>query len=149
MYACCKIAPKREFIQAVLNLSNLPMPQRWNSVLNYTNVSGNNCLMITLELMLWHHKSMRKFPTSSTGLFEEIESTLLFLIEQGDIHGLDMIKILNWRNKSGNTLFSRAVVYSEKISSALLERDVFVNTVDCQFSGPWLKWSKVRWLKVR
>ena len=83
------------------------------------------------------------------GLFEEIESTLLFLIEQGDIHGLDMVKILNWRNKSGNTLFSRAAAYSEKISLALLERDVFVNTVDCQFSGPWLKWLKVRWLKVR
>ena len=92
--------------------------------------------MITLELMIWHHSSTGNLPTSSTGLFGEIESTLLFLIEQGDIHGFDMIRILNWRNKSGATLFSRTSVYSKKITLTLLERGIIVNTVNSDFNGP-------------
>ena len=95
--------------------------------------------MATLELMVWHQIATRSYPTSSTGLFKEIETTLLFLIEQGDKHDVDMKKVLNWKNKTGETLLSKAVKYSEKISFALFDREVVINVINCRFKTPLFK----------
>ena len=77
--------------------------------------------------------------TSLTGMFTEIETSVLFLVEEGEKHGVEMSTILNTRNKEGTTLFNWATIYSEKIALALLERNVIVNTIDSNFVTPKFK----------
>ena len=105
------------------------------SILEFTDKNGDSCLMISFQPM----KRYKKFPTSSTGMFSEIEKTLLFLIEEGEKRGVEMNTILNTRNKTGRTLFHWATQYSEKIALVLLERNVIVNTIKSNFDTPWFK----------
>ena len=106
------------------------------TVLEFTAEDGNNCLMISFQSM-WRYKNRTKnYPSSSTRIFSEIETTIMFLIEEGDKCGVEMDKILNTKDKSGKTLFSWAARYSEKIALALLERNVIVNTIESDFETP-------------
>ena len=109
------------------------------SILEFTVEDGNNCLMILFQPMERYWNKIRKHPSSSTGMFSEIETTLLFLIEEAEGCGVEMSTILNTRNKNGTTLFQWASQYSEKIALALLERNVIVNTVESDFDTPYFK----------
>ena len=72
-------------------------------------------------------------------MFAEIEETIMFLIEEGERHGVEMNTILNTRNQEGETLFDWATQYSEKIALALLQRSVTVNTIRGDFATPEFK----------
>ena len=72
-------------------------------------------------------------------MITEIEEAILYLIEQGEKHGVEMKTIIDTRNKNGNTLFGWATKYSENIALALLERDVVVNTIKNDFDTPWFE----------
>ena len=109
------------------------------SILEFTDEYGNNCLMISFQPMSNYKIKTDEYPSSSTGMFSEIETTLLFLIEEGEKHGVEMSTILNTRDKNGVTLFHWATIYSEKISLALLERNVLVNTIKSDFLTPLFK----------
>ena len=109
------------------------------SILEFTDEDGNNCLMTSFQRMQWYLKKTQNYPSSSTGMFSEIETTLLFLIEEGERHGVEMSTILNTRAKNGDTLFQWATLYSEKIALALLERNVIVNTISSDFQTPSFK----------
>ena len=108
-------------------------------VLEFTDKDGFNCLMISFQPIINYYDETDENPTSSTGMFSEIETTVRYLIEEGDKHGVDMSTILNARNKNGETLFVWATEYSEKIALALLERNVIVNTIDSTFQTPIFK----------
>ena len=109
------------------------------SILEFTNETGSNCLMTSFQSMYRYWYGTGEYPTCSTGMFSEIENTLLFLIEEGERHGVEMSTILNTRNKQGSTLFSWATQFSEKIALALLERNVIVNTITSNFDTPQFK----------
>ena len=106
------------------------------SILEYTDKYGTNCLIISFQPMEWYRIETKKYPTTLTGMFTEIEDTIMYLIEEGEEHGVDMQTILDTRNKAGQTLFHWATQYSEKIALALLERDVIVNTIRYDFVTP-------------
>ena len=109
------------------------------SILEYTNEDGNNCLMISFQPMSKYKNKTKKWPTTSTGMFTEIEEAIMFLIDEGEKHGVDTKTVIDTRNKNGNTLFYGAAQYSEKIALALLERDVIVNTITSDFGTPFFK----------
>ena len=104
------------------------------SILEYTDKFGNNCLMVSFQPMWQYNDRTDEDPTTSTGMFTEIEETILYLIKEGEKYGVDMKTILDTRNKSGSTIFSLATKYSENIALALLERDVTVNTIISKFN---------------
>ena len=95
--------------------------------------------MATFQSIITYNGKTGDYPSSSTGMFSEIESTLLFLIEEGEKCGVEMSTILNTRDKDGQTLFLWATRYSEKIALALLERNVIVTTIKSNFDTPWFK----------
>ena len=109
------------------------------TIFDFTNENGSNCLLISFVSMDWYQSKTGQFPTKSTGMFSEIETTILFLIEQGEKHVFEMGTILNARSKQGVTLFQWATRYSEKIALALLEHKVIVNTITSDFCTPWFK----------
>ena len=91
------------------------------SILEFTEKrAGYNCLMASLNPMFNNKISTGKNPTASTGMFSEIESTILYLIEEGEKHGVEMKSILDNRSKDGGTLFRYATVVSEKTALKLL-----------------------------
>ena len=109
------------------------------SVLEYTDAEGFSCLMVSFQPINRYWNVTKEYANSSTGMFSEIETTIMFLIKEGEKHGVDMSKVLNTRDKEGKTLFHMATEYSEKIALALLERNVIVNTISSDFNTPWFK----------
>ena len=74
------------------------------------------------------------FPSSQ--MLHEIEESCLYLIELGRSFNLDMKKILNHTAKDGNTLFSEASIFSERLTEYLLGEKVKINSVDDSFMTP-------------
>ena len=77
------------------------------SVFEFTERNGNNCLMISFHPMQNYKDETKKNPTSSTGMFTEIETTILYLIVEGEKHGVEISTILNTSSKSGGTRSAR------------------------------------------
>ena len=109
------------------------------SILEFTDTDGFNCLMISFQRMWEYKNETGNYPTRSTGMFSEIETTIFFLIEEGERCGVEMSTILNTRSNDGTTLFDWATQFSEKIALALLERNIIVNTIRGDFDTPWFK----------
>ena len=95
--------------------------------------------MMSFVPMWWYWKKTKEYPTSSTGMFSEIETTPLFFIGESERRGIEISTILNARCKNGQTFFKLSTEYSEKIALALLERNVIVNTIRSDFDTPWFK----------
>ena len=112
------------------------MPKLVESIFNYKSKNGTNCLIISFEMMAKYHNKTGKLPDSSMPMFNEIESTILYLIKLAEDNKLNMDKILNWVNKIGKTLFWNAAYYSESLALELLKRNVDVKTVDHLFRTP-------------
>ena len=66
-------------------------------------------------------------------MFNEIESTILYLIKLAEENKLNLKNILNWVAEDGQTLFWNAALYSEPLTLELLSRNVDVKTVDYLF----------------
>ena len=109
------------------------------SILEFKNDSGSNSLMISFNPIWRYWNETKTYPTSSTGMFSDIEATVLLLIREGEKQGVEMSTILNTRNQEGETLFDWATQYSEKIALALLQRSVTVNTIRGDFATPEFK----------
>ena len=107
------------------------------SIFESANKNGYNCLMILFDLNGWYKNKTSKFPDSSMAMFNEIESTALFLIKMAEDNNLNMDAILNWTADDGETLFSNAAYFSESLANELLKNnDVVVTTVDELFRVP-------------
>ena len=69
-------------------------------------------------------------------MFNEIESTIFYLIRLAEDNKLNMDKILNSMTENGKTLFWYAANNSESLALELLKRNVDVKTVDHLFKTP-------------
>ena len=112
------------------------MPKLVESIFDYKNKNGSNCMLISFEMMNRYNIETGNFSDSSMPMFNEIESTLFYLIKLAEDNKLNMDKILNWTANDGETLFKSAAWYSESLATELLKRNVDVKTVDNLFQTP-------------
>ena len=109
------------------------------SIFDYKNNTGSNCMLISFQMMVKYCNETRKYPDSSMPMFNEIESSILYLIELAENNKLEMDKIVNFTSNIGDTLFQNATFYSESLAIELLNRNVDVRTLDYYFQIPTFK----------
>ena len=119
VYSCCHYRPRKTWIESLVNLDEVT-PKNLEQLFAYKNDEGRNCLLEAL----WYDKS------------EGAEESVLYLIELGDQHGVDMAEVLNETDNGGGTLFYYATLRSKQLALYLFKRGVKVNTVDKSFSTP-------------
>ena len=123
---------KEAFIEGIIKLEKtLTIKKLVESTLNFKNKDGYNCLIVSFSLMTSYQNETRKIPTSSMPMFDEIESTIFYLIKLADDNKLSMNKILN--SVTGQSLFWNASFFYESLALELLTRNVDVKTVDYLF----------------
>ena len=125
------------------------MPKLVESIFNYKDKDGDNCLIVSFDLIGQYQIANRKkrktpkYPNSNMPMFDEIELTILFLIELAENNNLNMDKILNTVNEGGKTLFWNAAFNYEWLALELLGRNVDVKTVDHLFQTPLFQVSSI------
>ena len=70
---------------------------------------------------------------------KDAAESVIYLIELGDQHGVDMVKLLNKTLNNGSTLFFLATGHSEQLALYLLKRGVKVDTLNSNFETPQFK----------
>ena len=137
VYMCCFRCPKKKFIEDIIKLEKtMNMPQLAKSIFDHKNKNGINCLIVSFNMMRLYENETGNKPDSSVPMFNEIESTVLYLIKLAEDNKLNMDKILNWMAENGMNLFYGAALYSESLALELLRRNVDVKTVDNLFRTP-------------
>ena len=106
------------------------------SIFELANIERFNCLLILFDMMSRHKIKTGKYPHSSMPMFNEIESTTLYLMKVAEDNKLNMDNILNWTADNGTTLLWLTSMYSESLASKLMEMNVTVTTVDSLFQIP-------------
>ena len=86
------------------------------SIFEFTDKDGYNCLMQTFQPMWRYYNETDDYPTISTGMFSEIETTVLFLIEEGEKSG--------WTVENGVFTFNASDATGEG-NKSLLTDEVF------------------------
>ena len=119
VYSCCFEAPIKTWIESLISLDKVT-PKNVEQLFAYKDHKGSNCLMEPI----W------------SGNSKSAEESLIYLIELGDQHGVDMAKVLNETDNGGGTLFYYATLRSKQLALYLFKRGVKVNTVDKSFSTP-------------
>ena len=112
------------------------MPKLIESIFNYKNENGTDCLIISFDMMAKYYNETGNFPDSSLLMFNEIESTILCLIKRAEDNKLNMDEILNLVTENGKTLFHHATIFSESLALELLTSNVDVKTIDDLFQTP-------------
>ena len=102
-------------------------------IFSYESKNGINCMIVSFDMMAKYLSETDKFPDSSMPMFNEIESTIFYLIKLAEDNKLNMNKILNSVTENGKTLFWNAALYSESVANELLKRKVDVKIVDLLF----------------
>ena len=106
------------------------------SIFEFTVNEGYSCLLVLFDMMIKYHNQTSKLPDSNLPMFDEIESTVFYLIKMAEDNNLKMDEILNRTTNNGTTLFFQAALYSESLASELLKKNVVVTTVDNLFQTP-------------
>ena len=109
----------------------------------FADTKGNNCLLAVFNMLEGYYFEPGNCPDSNLPFFNEIESTVFFLIKWAEDNNLNMDAILNWTSKNGKTLFWFATLFSEQLALNLLKRNVNVKTVDDLFSIPTFRVSQI------
>ena len=60
-----------------------------------------------------YRNTNNKYPDLTKPMLIEAEETIIYLIQLGDQHGVNIDKVLNAVSKNGKTFFYRATVLSE------------------------------------
>ena len=137
VFACCRFCPKKQIIESIITIEKTTNKQKLvESIFDYKSKDGYNCMIVSFDMMARYTNETGNLPDSSMPMFNEIESTLFYLIKLADDNKLNMDKILNWTGDNGRTLFSNAAFYSESLATELLKRNVDVKTVDDLFQTP-------------
>ena len=136
IFACCKWFPVKAAIKSLIELvkENESEEKVARSVFEFKNQNGANCLTVIFDMATKYRNRTDGYPTGP--MLGEIEESCLFLIQLAKSAKLDLDKILNHTTKSGDTLFSDASVYSEKITAHLLTQNVQVNSINDLFVTP-------------
>ena len=146
VYSCCKWFPNKEAIKSLIEIGKQSKSEGKvvNHVFEFQNEEGFKCLNIIFTMAIWYGNSNKKYPSGP--LLAEIEETCFYLIQQAKSANLDLDKILNHTTKGGDTLFSAAAMYSEKITIQLLmetnahqENVVRVNSINDLFETPFFR----------
>ena len=109
------------------------MTELVETIFDYKSKNGYNCMMSPFEMIGYYHNETGNVPDSSMEMFNEIESTILYLIKLAEDNKLNLENIINWVTEDGQTLFWRASLNSESLALELLSRNVDVKTVDSLF----------------
>ena len=72
-------------------------------------------------------------------MLREIEESCAYLIDLAKSFNLDLKNILNHTSKNGETLFSKASIYSETITRRLLDENVHVSSINDMFVTPYFR----------
>ena len=122
VFSCCEWFPNKEAIENLVELGkqNDGGEKVVERIFEFNNYRGDNCLTILFEIAA---------NPSGTKL-RAIEETCLFLIELVKTAKLDLDKVLNHKNKIGDGLFSKALIYSEEITQVLLIEYVQLGRID-------------------
>ena len=72
------------------------------------------------------------------GKLQAYESLILYLIQLADINNIDLSALFDHTNELGESFFHNAIMFSEKIAFALIERNVKVNRINNAFTTPYL-----------
>ena len=114
----------------------MSMSKLAESIFDYEDKYGNNCMLISFDMIANYFNETGNFADSGIPMYNEIESNILYLIKLAEANKLNMKKILNWTADDGMTLFWRAAFYSESLAIELLKKNVDVKTVDDLFQTP-------------
>ena len=139
VYQCCVWYPKVNIIKkwiAFIDASN--KEKQVESIFKY-EIIGRNCFLAAFDLMRYYFFETKVFPDSSIGLYDEIESLIIYLLELAEENDIDLSQAMSQTNKAGSSFFQVASFYSEKITLELIKRNVKVNRIDNQFSTPSMK----------
>ena len=116
---------------------NQNMEQLVNDVLEYRNNNGFNCLLISTDLIVKYNNATGKYPNDTNEIKRQSEEVILYLIDLGFKHNVDMVKVLNATTNIGKTLFFGMTLYNyEKVAVLLIDNDVRVNSIDQYFQTP-------------
>ena len=124
----------KQFIEGIVKLEKtMNMSNLVESIFDYKNKNGLNCIIASIDMIGWYKIKTGNFPDSSMPMFNETESTVLFLIKLAEDNKLNINNILNWVPDNGQTLFWKAAFFTESLALKLLSRNVDVKTVDHKF----------------
>ena len=139
VFSCCKWFPKKEAIESLIELgkANEIEDKVVESVIKFQDHEGYSCLIGLFQTATKYKIRNKKYPTGS--MLHGIEESCSYLIHLAKSANLDLDKVLNHTTKNGDTLFSDASAYSEKITRQLLIEDVQVNSVDNFFMTPFFR----------
>ena len=141
VFACCWGYPEKQTIQKLIDHGNKSGEDVVRAVFEFKGQENDNCLTILFDGATKYRIKTGKYPPGWV-LFA-VEQTCSYLIELAKLAELDLNQILNHKNKSGETVFLRASLFSEKISKQLLketdangEKVVKVNSISDIFVTP-------------
>ena len=138
VFACSWWCPKREVIRAVIEKTGAKI----KDVLEYEDKDGTNCLIALFHVLKRHRNEGAGKDPSGTEMAIEVEKSVEYLIELGENEGLEMNKISEKTNKSGQTLFENATFYSPDLALQLLNRGINTKSIDEKFMTPQFKVSR-------
>ena len=147
VFYCCQEAPIKAFLVSLMTLATTTdMKTLMNDIFDYRSKNGLNCLIEAFHMASKYTNANKKLPDATEPMLIEIEETILYLIQLGDQHGVDMDKVLNAVTKNGKTLFHRATFYSERVARFLLTKNVKVNSVDQFFQTVSFRVSQIKFI---
>ena len=147
VFSCCTFFPEKDAIEKLIDLAKQEESEKKvvECVFEFQNHNWSSCLT-TIFTMALSYRCRNNNAYPSGPMLLEIEESCRFLIELAKSAKLDLNKVLNHTTKSGDTLFSRASVFSEKITEQLLmetnehgKKIVKVNSVDHKFMTPFFR----------
>ena len=136
---CCKWFPKKAAIQSLIELGKEIQSEEKvvGGVFQFQDQQGVSCLSGLFEMANAYRNATKQYPSGP--MLVDIEESCAYLIQLAKSAKLDLNKILNHTDKVGQTLFSRASNYSEKMTKQLLMENVRVNSVDVLFVTPFFR----------
>ena len=147
VFYCCQYAPIKAFVVSLMTLATTTdMTKLMSEVFDYRDKEGYNCFIMAFDMAARYNNTNNKYPDQTEPMLIEAEETILYLIQCGDQHGVDMDKVLNAVSKDGTTLFYRATVLSERVARYLLTRKVKVNSVDQLFQTVDFRVSQINFI---
>ena len=140
VFSCCTWFPKKKAVEGLIELGKQIHSEEKiiESIFKFKHHDGDSCLTALFEMPnLYRFRNNGKFPSGP--MLVDIEESCAYLIQLAKSAKLDLNKILNHTDKVGQTLFSRASNYSEKMTKQLLMENVRVNSVDVLFVTPFFR----------
>ena len=106
------------------------------SIFEYDH-NGGNCLFAAFGMMRDYLAETKQCPNSSIDMYNEIESLIIYFLRLAEQYNVDLEQVINYTNEGGQSIFHLAILFTEKVSSELIRRNVKVNKIDNRFSTPY------------